>query len=343
MGASLSKKKTIVQTWPQTRIDCDTHICNIEQKNGESIEYMTDTIPNTNSEIKLFDNRHKQIAQASYKTNTWRPGPDLPVVAIINGDHTCKLTQKNGTFLQYDIIHKPDVVPNLNFYDDKNNNLETATYCAFPSTIVASQFDCTCQEENNEMTLYDDLCVSIDLYEQVLTENLKSVVNNCSNFPPFVIDHAITTIMKTILKKRDLFLDSAVLCTQFSWCELMMMLSLRNGLLNKHNSVNQKYNMIYDFEHSIRVFQHITSHGFDGKYETMVIDIYAGMIDTVGQIVNDLLYDKQANAKWKALWCCKDQDMSLRNYIRIAEKFLSIESTTYGYVGAYIIMNALQH
>jgi hypothetical protein len=122
-----------------------------------------------------------------------------------------------------------------------------------------------------------------------------------------------------------------------------MTLSLRNGLLNIHNSVNQKYNMIYDFEHLVRVYQHVISHDFDEEYETVVMDIYAGLIDTVGQIVNDLLYEKEANAKWKALWCCRDQDMSLRNYIRIAEEFLSTESTTYGSVGAYIIMNALQH
>jgi len=101
----------------------------------------------------------------------------------------------------------------------------------------------------------------------------------------------------------------------------MMMLSLRNGLLDVHNSVNQKYNMIYNFEHSIVVYQYILLDEFEESYETQGMD----MLDTVREVVSELLNDKQQKSTWNALWDCIDENMSLRNCIRITEKFLSGE------------------
>ena len=338
MGAWVSKKQA-PQTWPTAQIINGTNKCVIRQQNGESLDYDTRTDRNKLAQINLYNKDKRLIARATYDTNIWHPGGPPLKMQITEDNHTCQLEQKDGIVLQYTIINKPTVVPNLIFLSADKNQMAMGKYIPLPPVRVgASAFDCSCDEQVNDSRLYDNVCAGIDIYEQILTEKLKTVVNLYGRFPRFILDNEMTTKMTTILNNSELFRDSAILCSHFTWCELMMLLCLRSGLLHAHNSVNQKYNMIYNFERSMLVYQNIEAHDLQEIQERRGMDI----LDAVVEVVRDLLIDKQHKSKWNALWECKNDNTSLRSCIRVAEDFLSGESSIHGSVGAYVITNALQ-
>lgn len=338
MGAWVSKKQA-PQTWPTAQIINGTNKCVIRQQNGESLDYDTTTDRNKLAQINLYNKHKSLIARATYDTNIWHPGGPPLKMQITEDNHTCQLEQKDGIVLQYTIINKPTVVPNLIFLNANKKKMAMGVYIALPPAGVAeSAFDCSCDEQVNDSRLYDNVCAGIDIYEQILTEKLKTVVNLYGRFPRFILDNEMTTKMTTILNNSELFRDSAILCSHFTWCELMMLLCLRSGLLHAHNSVNHKYNMIYNFERSMLVYQNIEAHDLQEIQERRGMHI----LDAVVEAVRDLLIDKQQKSRWNALWECKNDNMSLRSCIRVAEYLLSDRSSIHGSVGAYVITNALQ-